>query len=86
MTTYRQPSQRSGKKAKSSEIGLYIGDFSCLDWVEDVVIQNLIQEFGLANCRELPDLKHVLVVHSNEDVSNAVYFERTQLRRCNMSS
>ena len=86
MTTYRQPIHRDGKKAKSSEIGLYREDFSCLDWVEDVVIQKLVQELGLANCRELPDLKHILVVHSNDDLSNAACFERTQRRRCNIST
>lgn len=80
MTSYNQSSSRDSRKPKSSDIGHYRGEFSCLDWVEDVVIQQLIQELGLANRRELPDLKQLLVFQPNEDIGKPVTFERSQLR------
>ena len=78
MTSCDHSSSRDSSKSNSSDY--YRGEFSCLDWVEDVVIQQLVKELGLANRRELPELKQFFVFQSNEDVGKSIILEKSQLR------
>ena len=39
-------------------------DLTCLDWVDEVIIQRLIFELGLHIKQELPELNHVLGIQS----------------------
>ena len=75
MTSCKRTRKRDSNCPGASDIGLYGVDLSCLDWVEDVVIQQLIQELGLNRNRELPELKQILTFQSTDDLSKPVSLE-----------
>lgn len=77
MTSYKRV-RTNVRTNNQADVGKYGIDLSCLDRVDEVVIQRLIQEFGLTNCRELPDLKNVLVSQVNDDACKV--FEREPFR------
>lgn len=67
INAYASSTNASGTTLQTSNANLISVDLSCLDWADDIVVQRLVNEFGLHLHRELPDLRYILDKQSTEN-------------------
>ena len=67
VNVYIKPTNSSGSALPTSNTSRIPLDLSCVDWADDLVVQRLVNEFGLHLHKELPDLRYILDKQGTEN-------------------